>query len=210
MTDNENNIFGHQGAITQQERQKALGIAGCTLWFTGLSGSGKSTISHGLEAALISRKIPAYCLDGDNLRLGLNAALGFSAADRIENIRRSGEVARLFADAGVIAIASLISPYAKDRALCRAIHVHAGLIFCEVFVDTPLEVCEQRDPKGLYQKARAGLIKGFTGIDDPYEPPQAPELHLLPEMHSIEHCIGQCLTLLSSLGVISPPPVSPR
>ncbi len=153
---------------------------GATIWFTGLSGSGKSTVAAEVERLLVASGRPAYLLDGDNLRQGLNGDLGFSADDRAENVRRVGEVARLFADAGVIALVPVISPYAADRDRVREIHTLADLAFVEVFVDTPLAVCEQRDPKGLYAKARAGEITGFTGIDDPYEAPVAPELRLTP------------------------------
>jgi bifunctional enzyme CysN/CysC len=151
------------------------------VWFTGLSGSGKSTVAAEVERLLVGSGRPAYLLDGDNLRHGLNGDLGFSADDRTENVRRVGEVARLFADAGVVALVPVISPYAADRDRVRAIHRMAGLSFLEVFVDTPLEVCEARDPKGLYAKARAGEISGFTGIDDPYEAPASPELRLTPD-----------------------------
>ncbi len=154
---------------------------GVTVWFTGLSGSGKSTVAVEVESLLVERGRPAYLLDGDNLRQGLNGDLGFSADDRAENVRRVGEVARLFADAGVVALVPVISPYAVDRARVREIHALAGLPFLEVHVDTPLEVCEARDPKGLYAKARAGEITGFTGIDDPYEAPVDPELRLTPD-----------------------------
>ncbi|MGK2929873.1 MAG: adenylyl-sulfate kinase [Acidimicrobiales bacterium] len=154
---------------------------GITVWFTGLSGSGKSTVAVEVERLLVERGRPAYLLDGDNLRQGLNGDLGFSADDRAENVRRVGEVARLFADAGVVALVPVISPYAVDRARVREIHALAGLPFLEVHVDTPLEVCEARDPKGLYAKARAGEITGFTGIDDPYEAPDDPELRLTPD-----------------------------
>jgi bifunctional enzyme CysN/CysC len=150
------------------------------VWFTGLSGSGKSTVAAEVERSLVTAGRPAYLLDGDNLRHGLNADLGFSAADRTENIRRVGEVARLFADAGVVALVPVISPYRADRDRVRAIHEAVGLQFVEVFVDTPLELCESRDPKGLYAKARAGEIVGFTGIDDPYEAPERPDLRLTP------------------------------
>ena len=153
---------------------------GATVWFTGLSGSGKSTVAAEVERLLVTSGRPAYLLDGDNLRHGLNGDLGFSAEDRSENVRRVGEVARLFADAGVVALVPVISPYVADRARVREIHRMAGLPFVEVHVDTPLEVCEQRDPKGLYAKARAGEITGFTGIDDPYEAPPDPELRLTP------------------------------
>jgi bifunctional enzyme CysN/CysC len=174
------NVVFHAGTVTREDRWAATGTRGATVWLTGLSGSGKSTIATALEELLVSRGIPAYMLDGDNLRHGLNGDLGFSEADRAENVRRAGEVACLFADAGMIAIVPLISPYVADRSRVRARHEAGGLRFVEVFVDTPLEECERRDPKGLYAKARAGELKGFTGIDDPYEPPPAPELHLLP------------------------------
>ena len=154
---------------------------GATVWLTGLSGSGKSTVAAEVERLLVAAGRPAYLLDGDNLRHGLNGDLGFTAEDRAENVRRVGEVARLFADAGVVALVPVISPYIADRARVRTIHGMAGLPFHEVFVDTPLEICEQRDPKGLYAKARAGEITGFTGIDDPYEAPTAPELRLTPD-----------------------------
>jgi bifunctional enzyme CysN/CysC len=153
---------------------------GATVWFTGLSGSGKSTVAALCERRLLEAGRPAYLLDGDNLRHGLNADLGFSAEDRSENIRRVGEVARLFADAGVVALVPVISPYRADRARAREAHDDVGLPFLEVFVDTPIDVCEARDPKGLYAKARAGELKGFTGIDDPYEAPDSPELRLTP------------------------------
>lgn len=150
------------------------------MWFTGLSGSGKSTVAVQVEHALVASGRPAYLLDGDNLRHGLNGDLGFSAADRGENVRRVGEVAALFADAGVVALVPLVSPYRADRDTVRQRVLAAGLAFIEVFVDTPLELCEQRDPKGLYAKARAGELTGMTGIDDPYEAPNDPELVLTP------------------------------
>ena len=172
------NITWHEGHVTRDERNALLKQKGATLWFTGLSGSGKSTIAFTLEHALVQRGRLAYVLDGDNIRHGLNKNLGFSAADREENIRRIGEVAKLFADCGVLTMTSFISPYRKDRDLVRAIHKEAGLPFLEIHVATPIETCEQRDPKGLYKKARAGQLKGFTGVDDPYEPPLQPELTL--------------------------------
>lgn len=150
------------------------------MWLTGLSGSGKSTVAAACERLLVDAGRPAYVLDGDNLRHGLNADLGFSARDRAENVRRVGHVARLLADAGVVALVPLISPYRADRDRVRALHVEADVPFVEVFVDTPIELCEKRDPKGLYAKARAGAISGFTGIDDPYEPPVSPDLVLEP------------------------------
>jgi bifunctional enzyme CysN/CysC len=170
-------VVWHEGAIGRADRD----AAGATVWFTGLSGSGKSTVAVEVERALVAGGRAAYLLDGDNLRHGLNADLGFSAADRTENIRRVGEVARLFADAGVVALVPVISPYRADRAQARAIHEAVGLPFVEVFVDTPIAVCEARDPKGLYARARAGEITGFTGIDDPYEPPERPDLRLTPD-----------------------------
>ncbi len=170
------NVTWHDGGIGPGDRSSA----GATVWLTGLSGSGKSTVAVVLEQLLVGLGRPAYRLDGDNLRHGLNVDLGFSAEDREENVRRAGEVARLFAEAGVVAIVPLISPYRTGRDHARQIHRDAGLAFVEVFVDTPLSVCEQRDPKGLYAKARAGEITGFTGIDDPYEAPVRPELTLTP------------------------------
>jgi adenylylsulfate kinase len=170
------NITWHEGHVTREERGQLLKQKGCTLWFTGLSGSGKSTFAFTLEHALVQHGRLAYVLDGDNIRHGLNKNLGFSAADREENIRRIGEVAKLFADAGLVAMTSFISPYRKDRDLVRALHDAGQLPFIEIFVNTPIETCEQRDPKGLYKKARAGQLKNFTGIDDPYEAPLNPEL----------------------------------
>ena len=172
------NVVWQAGEVTRERRWEAVGAHGATLWFTGLSGSGKSTVAAAVERALLQRGQNAFMLDGDNLRHGLNGDLGFSPADRTENIRRVGEVARLFADAGVVALVPVISPYRVDRDRVRTIHEASGLPFLEVFVDTPIEVCEQRDPKGLYKLARAGEITGFTGIDDPYEAPLAPDLHL--------------------------------
>jgi bifunctional enzyme CysN/CysC len=171
------NVVWHEGAVARADRSSV----GATVWFTGLSGSGKSTVAVAVERSLVAAGRPAYLLDGDNLRHGLNADLGFSAEDRTENIRRVGEVARLFADAGVVALVPVISPYRADRARARQIHEALGLPFVEVFVDTPLALCEARDPKGLYARARAGEITGFTGIDDPYEAPEAPDLRLTPD-----------------------------
>ncbi|MCC5823032.1 MAG: adenylyl-sulfate kinase [Phycisphaerales bacterium] len=196
------NIVWHQGELAHAERCRLLNARGCTLWFTGLSGSGKSTIASALEAELVRRGVFAYRLDGDNVRHGLNANLGFSAGDREENIRRIGEVAKLFADAGVIAITSFISPYRADRAKVRALHEAAGLPFLEVFVNTPIEVCEARDPKGLYKKARAGEIKGFTGIDDPYEAPESPEIELLTAEKSVEASVARLLGSLADAGYL--------
>jgi bifunctional enzyme CysN/CysC len=185
------NITWHAGVARDARLSR-----GATVWFTGLSGSGKSTVAASCEQRLLEAGRAAYLLDGDNLRHGLNGDLGFSAADRTENIRRVGEVARLFADAGVVALVPVISPYRADRAVARAAHSAAGLPFYEVFVDTPIEVCETRDPKGLYAKARAGEIKGFTGIDDPYEAPSEPELRLTPEDGDADAQASRVLALL--------------
>jgi bifunctional enzyme CysN/CysC len=173
----DSHVVWHSGSVQRAERA----TQGITVWLTGLSGSGKSTVGAELERRLVASGRPAYLLDGDNLRHGLNANLGFSAEDRAENVRRVSEVAKLLADSGVVAIVSLVSPYAADRERARAVHAEASLPFAEVFVDTPLEVCEARDPKGMYAKARAGEIKNFTGIDDPYEAPESPHLRLRPE-----------------------------
>lgn len=196
------NVHWHEGNITRDERWNALGCKGATLWFTGLSASGKSTIAVALEQVLVQMGQPAYRLDGDNIRMGLNKNLGFSAEDRAENIRRIGEVAKLFADSGVIALTSFISPYRADRDLCRELHKNDKLDFIEVFVDTPIDVCEQRDPKGLYKKARAGQIKGFTGIDDPYEAPNSPELVLKPATMSVQDSVDACVDMLKKRGLL--------
>lgn len=190
------NVVWHEGQVTREQRHRATGGPGATIWLTGLSGSGKSTIAASVEEALIAEGRAAYRLDGDNIRHGLNADLGFSAEDRAENVRRIGEVARLFADAGVVVLVPVISPYRSDRDTVRQRHVEAGLPFIEVFVDTPLEVCEARDPKGLYAKARAGEITGFTGVDDPYEPPLDPELLIDTTVTSPDEATSLILSLL--------------
>ena len=196
------NVHWHEGDITREHRQKLLGHKGATLWFTGLSGSGKSTVAVELEGRLNEMGILAYRLDGDNVRLGINKNLGFSAEDRTENIRRIGEVAKLFADCGVIALSSFISPYAADRNQVRELHDAAGMDFVEVFVDCPLAEAEDRDPKGLYKKARAGEIKNFTGIDDPYEAPAKPEVHLRSDQMSVEEEVDVILAALRERGII--------
>jgi bifunctional enzyme CysN/CysC len=168
-------ITWHENLVTREERCAKVGH-GATVWLTGLSGSGKSTIATMLEERLLESGRPAYVLDGDNLRHGLNSDLGFDAASRSENVRRAAHVARLFADAGMVALVSLISPYAADRRQARLIHEEAGIPFVEVFVDTALAECERRDPKGLYARARAGELRGFTGIDAPYECPEHPDV----------------------------------
>ena len=196
------NVTWHEGAVGRQEREWNLGQKGVTIWMTGLPSSGKSTIAVALEQALLQRGKHSYRLDGDNVRHGLNKNLGFSAEDRAENIRRIGEVARLFADAGLIAITSFISPYRADRELVRKLHEADGIEFLEVFVDCPLEEAEQRDPKGLYRKARAGEIKGFTGIDDPYEAPERPELHLRTHKQTVAVSVRDLVDLLEKRGVL--------
>jgi adenylylsulfate kinase len=190
------NITWHQGNVSRQERRANIGQRGVTVWLTGLSASGKSTLAAGLEKALLGQGMHAYVLDGDNIRHGLNKNLGFSAEDRAENIRRVSEVTRLFADAGLISITSFISPYRADRELARRLHEEAELPFLEVYLEVPLAVAEQRDPKGLYKKARAGEIKGFTGIDDPYEAPETPQLHLRTDLQTVEESVQSVLSLL--------------
>src|SRR5919198_305539 len=172
------NITWHEGHVGRAEREALLKQKGATLWFTGLSGSGKSTIAFTLEHALVQQGHLAYVLDGDKIRPGLNKTPGSAAADGEENIRRIGEVAKLFADAGLLVMTSFISPYRKDRDAVRALHEQAGLPFVEIHVATPIATCETRDPKGLYKKARAGELKNFTGVDDPYEAPANAEVTL--------------------------------
>jgi len=198
------NITWHEGEVSRDERHRNLGQKGATIWMTGLSGSGKSTVAVALEQVLLERGKHAYRLDGDNIRHGLNRNLGFSAEDRAENIRRIGEVAKLFADAGIITITSFISPYRSDRDVVRRLHDDAKLPFLEVFVDCPLDVAESRDPKGLYKKARAGELKGFTGIDDPYEAPERPELHLRTDRLSIAESVERVLAGLDEGGLLVP------
>jgi adenylylsulfate kinase len=197
------NITWHEGHVGREERAGLLKQKGATLWFTGLSGSGKSTIAFTLEHALVQRGHLAYVLDGDNIRHGLNKNLGFSAADREENIRRIGEVAKLFADCGVIAMTSFISPYRKDRDIVRSLHDAGKLPFIEIHVNTPISTCEQRDPKGLYKKARAGELKNFTGIDDPYEEPLKPELTIDATGTSPQEATVMLLGYLEKRGLVS-------
>ncbi len=221
-------IYYHAGTVTREERKALLKQHGATLWFTGLSGSGKSTLAVAVEQVLIQRGHPAYVLDGDNVRFGLNAGpkilmetrgysedqakrfgLGFSAADREENIRRIGEVAKLFADAGILALTSFISPYRKDREAARKIHEQnksGSIPFVEIFVNTPIDCCEKRDPKGLYKQAReavaAGKGMGFTGVDDPYEAPVTPELTFDASTQSVEEGVALVLNYLASKALI--------
>jgi len=194
------NVTWHEGSVTREEREKLLGQKGVTVWMTGLSASGKSTIAVILEQMLLHKHKHAYRLDGDNVRMGLNKNLGFSAEDRAENIRRIGEVAKLFTDAGVIAITSFISPYRKDRDLVRALNKPGE--FVEVYVNVSLETAEKRDPKGLYKKARAGQIKGFTGIDDPYEAPEKAEIVIETEKLKPEQAAEKILTYLEERGYL--------
>ncbi len=196
------NVTWHEGEISREDRGKLLGQKGVTLWFTGLSASGKSTVAVALEKALLEKGKLSYRLDGDNIRLGINQNLGFSAEDRKENIRRVGEVSKLFVDAGVIALSSFISPYKEDRDEVRKLHEEAGMAFLEVFVDCSLEEAERRDPKGLYKKARAGEIKNFTGIDDPYQAPERPEIHLKADELSVEQEVQQILSYLVENGLL--------
>jgi len=195
------NITWHEGSVSRQEREGLLNQKGVTVWMTGLSASGKSTIACILEQMLLHKKKHAYRLDGDNIRMGLNKNLGFSAEDRAENIRRIGEVAKLFTDAGVIAITSFISPYRKDRDAVRA-SLKPGE-FIEVYVNVSLEGAEKRDPKGLYKKARAGQIKGFTGIDDPYEAPEKAEIVIDTERTSAADAATQILNYLEKGGYLN-------
>ena len=197
------NIHWHEGDITRKERGDLLGHGGATLWFTGLSGSGKSTVAVALEGVLHDMGVLCYRLDGDNVRFGINKNLGFSAEDRTENIRRIGEISKLFVDTGVISLSSFISPYRADRDQVRALHEEAGMDFIEIFVDCSLAAAEERDPKGLYKKARAGEIKNFTGIDDPYEEPTKPEIHLHSDQQSLAEEVQIILTALKERGIIS-------
>jgi adenylylsulfate kinase len=198
------NITWHDGDVTREERRANLGQKGVTVWMTGLSASGKSTIAVALEKVLLARGKHAYRLDGDNIRFGLNKNLGFSAKDRAENIRRIGEVAKLFSDAGLITVTSFISPYRRDRDLVRKLHEDAALPFVEVYVECPIDEAEKRDPKGLYKKARAGELKGFTGIDDPYEAPERAELVLRTDRLSITDSVGELLTALERVSALTP------
>lgn len=194
-------LFWTEGSITREARERANGHRGATIWFTGLSGSGKSTLARALEEFLFESNRRAYVLDGDNVRQGLNRDLGFSPEDRAENIRRIGEVAKLFTDAGMFAITAFISPYRKDRDDARASSGPDD--FIEVYLDCTLEVCEARDPKGLYRKARRGEIAEFTGISAPYEPPLAPELVLRTGTLSVAECVQEVVRYLNTRGYLT-------
>jgi len=196
------NVHWHDGEISREDRDRLMNQRGATLWFTGLSGSGKSTIAVALEEALFERGHLSYRLDGDNIRLGINKNLGFTAEDRTENIRRIGEIAKLFVDSSVIALTSFISPYREDRDKVRALHEEAGMLFIEVFVDCALAEAEKRDPKGLYKKARAGEIKNFTGIDDPYEAPENAEIHLHTDQMSLQEEVDLLLEYLTQHNIL--------
>ncbi|WP_421617704.1 adenylyl-sulfate kinase [Brevibacillus sp. TJ4] len=197
------NIVWHHTTISKTDRQQRLGHKSCVVWFTGLSGAGKSTLANAVEQKLHQRGIHSYVLDGDNIRHGLNRGLGFDPEDRKENIRRIGEVAKLFVDAGVITLTAFISPFREDRELARSL-VEAGE-FVEVYVKCPLEECERRDPKGLYRKARSGEIGDFTGISSPYEEPVAPELVIESAEQSVEQSAEIILSYLQERGIIPLP-----
>ena len=198
-SDDERNLLWHGGQVSRKQRAELLGHEAACIWLTGLSGSGKSTLARHLEKTLVKRGIQAYVLDGDNLRMGLNRDLGFSATERRENIRRVSEVARLLADAGTIVICAFISPFRADRAAAREL---LGETFVEVFLDVDLTVCEQRDPKKLYERARAGEIDEFTGISSPYEEPPSPELRLDTGVESLDTCTERVVSWLERRGLI--------
>lgn len=194
------NIVWHQHNVSHQDRCQQKSQKPCVLWFTGLSGSGKSTVANAVEALLFKNNNHSYLLDGDNVRHGLNKDLSFNDEDRVENIRRIGEVAKLFADSGLIVLSAFISPFRTDRQQVREL-LNEGE-FIEVFVDTPLEVCEQRDPKGLYKKARAGGIQNFTGLDSPYETPESPEIHLQAGSKPVDELAQEVISYLKTHGFI--------
>ena len=193
---NKQNITWQTSGISRRERWELLGLSGMTIWLTGLSGSGKSTIAFALENTLISQSRAVAVLDGDNLRYGINEDLGFSASDRTENNRRTAEISLLMANAGLIVVVPKISPFRMGREYARNIHAEAEIPFYEVFIDTPIEVCESRDPKGLYKQARKGLIKGFTGIDDPYETPENPDLVIRTERGQLSNHVKELMKLI--------------
>lgn len=205
--DGATNVHWHHGAVSRQVRWKALGQEGAVVWLTGLSGSGKSTIACAAEQVLLARGHACYVLDGDNLRHGLNSDLGFSQADRAENVRRVAHVSQICADAGIIVLACFISPTRAMRSRVREL-VGDHHNFAECYVDAPLAVAEGRDPKGLYKKARAGEIKNFTGIDSPFEPPERPELHLDTSVLSVAEGVQALLDFLERQGVVPPPPLA--
>ena len=195
---NNKNIVWHDNHVTKKERLSIKEHNSCVLWFTGLSGSGKSTIANAVEAQLNQLSKHTYLLDGDNIRLGLNKGLTFSDEDRVENIRRIGEVSKLFVDAGIIVLTAFISPFIRDREIVKKLLQENE--FIEVYIDTPLEVCESRDPKGLYKKARKGEIPNFTGISSPYEKPEQPHIHIRTNTMSIEECVKEVINYLDEKG----------
>jgi adenylylsulfate kinase len=196
------NITFHTGSVSAEERVQLLGQKGVTVWFTGLSASGKSTIACALEQHLLHRQKFTYRLDGDNIRFGLNKDLGFDERSRNENIRRIGEVSKLLADSSCISVTAFISPFRSDRAIVRELHDKAQLAFIEVFIDAPLHVAEQRDPKGLYKKARAGEILDFTGISAPYEAPENPDIHLKTDESDVKECVRIIVEYLTARGFV--------
>jgi adenylylsulfate kinase len=198
-------VIPHRPIVGKKDRQKLNGHRSFILWFTGLSGAGKSTIAYRVEEELYKRGIRTYVLDGDNIRIGLNKDLGFSKKDREENIRRVGEVAKLFVDAGIVVLTAFISPYKKDRHFVR--NLVGEKEFIEVYVKCPIEICEKRDPKGLYKKAKDGIIKQFTGVDDQYEEPENPEIILETDKMSIDECIKKILDYLDENELLKLPPV---
>lgn len=195
-----NNIVWHQHQVNHDERCKQKSQKPCVLWFTGLSGSGKSTVANAVEAFLFKNNNHSYLLDGDNVRHGLNQDLSFNEQDRVENIRRIGEVTKLFTDSGLIVLSAFISPFQSDRQRVRDLFDNGQ--FVEVFIDTPIEICEQRDPKGLYKKARSGEIKNFTGLDSPYEAPETPEIHLDTTEKTLEELAEEVIAYLRKHGFI--------
>lgn len=201
MGEKNTNVVWHHATVTRELREKQNDHKSVVLWFTGLSGSGKSTLAHALEDRLHKMGVRTFVLDGDNVRHGLCSDLGFSDDDRTENIRRIGELAKLFLEAGVVVLTAFISPFRQDRELARSVAPHGD--FCEIFCDASLEVCESRDVKGLYAKARAGVIPQFTGISSPYEAPDAPELRVNTGEAPLEECIEQVIKLLAKRGVVN-------
>jgi len=195
------NIVWHASKVTEKNRIDQFGHCGAVLWFTGLSGSGKSTLANEVEKQLVDQKVRAYVLDGDNIRHGLNRDLGFTPEAREENIRRISEVSRLFCDAGMIILTAFISPYRKDREAARSLVPEER--FVEIFVDCPIEKCEERDPKGLYQKARAGEIAEFTGVSAPYEAPASPEIQVRTDQNTLEACAQEVIQYLKQKAIIS-------
>lgn len=201
MADQPNNLVWHEHHVSKAERATQKGQKPCIVWFTGLSASGKSTLANALESRLAELGYHTFLLDGDNIRHGLNRDLGFTDADRVENIRRIGEAAKLFVEAGLIVLTAFISPFRSDRHMARSLVEQDE--FLEVFVDAPLAVCEARDPKGMYARARRGEIKLFTGIDSPYEPPEAPELRLDTGASSVAECVDALVAELRRRGIVT-------